>query len=34
VYAKYGGKAVEDPVTKEKFVALNDEDIIAIFTQD
>lgn len=30
VFAKYGGKTVEDPETKEKFVLLNDEDIIAI----
>ena len=29
VYAKYGGKAIVDPETKETFVALNDEDVIA-----
>lgn len=33
-YAKYGGKAIVDPATNEKFVALNDEDIIAILTQE
>jgi co-chaperonin GroES (HSP10) len=33
VYAKYGGKAVKDPKTNEEFVALNDEDVIAIFTE-
>lgn len=33
VYAKYGGKAIEDPVTKEQFVALNDEDVIAIISK-
>lgn len=33
VYAKYGGKAIEDPVTKENFVALNDEDVIAIISK-
>lgn len=32
-YAKYGGKAMEDPYTKEKFVALNDEDVIAKFKE-
>lgn len=31
VYAKYGGKAIVHPETKVKYVALNDEDIIAIF---
>lgn len=30
VYARYGGKAIVDPSTKEKFVALNDEDVIAL----
>jgi co-chaperonin GroES (HSP10) len=34
VYAKYGGKAIVHPKTKEKFVALNDEDIIAIFEEE
>lgn len=34
VFAKYGGKAIVDPVTKEKFVALNDEDVIAKFTKE
>lgn len=33
VFAKYGGKAIEDPATKEKFVALNDEDVIAVLTK-
>ena len=32
VFARYGGKAVTDPATKEDFVALNDEDIIAVTT--
>jgi len=30
VYARYGGKAITDPDTKEIFVALNDEDIVAV----
>jgi co-chaperonin GroES (HSP10) len=34
VYAKYGGKAIVHPTTKEKFVALNDEDVIAIFEEE
>lgn len=33
VYAKYGGKAIDDPQTKIKYVALNDEDVIAILTE-
>lgn len=32
VYARYGGKAIVDPETKETFVALNDEDVICILT--
>jgi co-chaperonin GroES (HSP10) len=34
VYAKYGGKAIVDPFTNEKYVALNDEDVIALFTKE
>ena len=34
VYAKYGGKAITHPQTKVKYVALNDEDIIAIFEEE
>ena len=30
VYAKYGGKLVVDPDTKEKFLILNDDDIIGV----
>jgi len=30
VYAKYGGKVMEDRDTKEKFILLNDKDIIGI----
>lgn len=30
VWARHAGKEVEDPETKEKFVLLNDEDIVAI----
>lgn len=33
VYAKYGGKAIVDPATKETVVALNDEDVIAIISE-
>lgn len=32
VYAKYGGKSVED-TDKQKYVLLNDEDIIAIIKE-
>ncbi len=34
VYARYGGKAIVDPKDKVKYVALNDEDIIAIVTTE
>ena len=34
VYAKYGGKAIIHPDTKVKYVALNDEDVICIITQE
>lgn len=34
VYAKYGGKAIVDPTTKVKYIALNDEDVIAIITTE
>ncbi len=30
-YAKFAGKFIIDPSTQEEFVALNDEDIIAVF---
>ena len=33
VFAKHAGKVLVDPETEEKFVALNDEDIIAKFTK-
>lgn len=31
-FAKYSGKYVEDPFTKETFVILNDEDVVCVFT--
>jgi len=33
-YAKYGGKFINDPVTQEVFVVLNDEDLIAKLSGD
>jgi co-chaperonin GroES (HSP10) len=33
VYAKYGGKAVTDPETSEKFILLNDEDVLGLFKE-
>ena len=30
-YAKFAGKFIVDPYTHEEYVALNDEDIIAVF---
>jgi len=31
VYARHAGKQVEDIYTKDKFVIINDEDVVAIF---
>jgi hypothetical protein len=33
-YARFAGKALEDPYTQEEFVALNDEDIVCVFHQE
>lgn len=30
VYAKFAGKLIVDPETKEKFYAINDEDVVAV----
>lgn len=30
-YAKFGGKFIKDPETKEDFLVINDEDTICIF---
>jgi co-chaperonin GroES (HSP10) len=34
VYARYAGKVIEDPADQVKYVALNDEDVIAIITTE
>jgi co-chaperonin GroES (HSP10) len=34
VFAKHAGKIIVDPDTEEKFVALNDEDVICKFTKE
>lgn len=34
VYAKYGGKTIKDPEDGNEYVALNDEDVIAILTSE
>lgn len=33
-FAKYSGKYVEDPFTKERFVILNDEDVVCVFEEE
>ncbi len=33
-FAKHAGKTITHPTTKEKLVALNDEDIICILTKE
>lgn len=30
LYARYAGKNLEDPVTRERYVILNDTDILAV----
>lgn len=30
-FAKYGGKYIEDPDTKETFLIINDDEIVCIF---
>lgn len=30
VYAKYGGKVMTDPETKEKYILLQDKDVIGV----
>lgn len=32
-FAKYSGKVITDPEDNEEYVALNDEDIVAILTE-
>jgi co-chaperonin GroES (HSP10) len=32
IFTRYSGKKVEDPVTKEKFFVVNDEDIQVVVT--
>lgn len=34
VYARYAGKVIVDPADEVKYVALNDEDVIAIVTTE
>lgn len=34
IYARFGGKKVKDPETKEEFLILNDEDVIAILSKE
>lgn len=33
-FAKYGGKYIKDPVTKEDYLVLNDEDVICVLKKD
>ena len=33
-FARYSGKTIVDPVDEEEYVALNDEDVVAILTKD
>ena len=34
IYARHSGKAVEDIYTKDKFVIINDEDVVAILRKE
>lgn len=33
-FAKYAGKYIEDPKTKEKYTILNDDDVVAVYEGD
>ena len=33
-YARFSGKFITDPATQEEFVALNDEDVVAVFHEE
>lgn len=33
-FAKHAGRYVEDPDTKDKYIILNDEDVICVFVED
>ena len=33
-FARYGGKVIADPYTKERFLVINDEDLICKFTEE
>lgn len=34
LYARYAGKQIEDPITKEDYHVMNDEDIIAVLDRE
>lgn len=34
VYARFAGKFIEDPYTKEEYLIMNDEDILAIMSEE
>ena len=34
VYARHSGKEIEDPVTKHKYVAINDADVVAVLKKE
>lgn len=33
-YARYAGKGITDPVTKEEYVILNDDDIVGVIEDE
>jgi co-chaperonin GroES (HSP10) len=34
LYSRYAGKVIEDPVTRERYFILNDEDILATIDRE
>ncbi len=34
LFARYAGKKIIDPYTKEEFTAMNDEDVVAVVKKD
>lgn len=34
MYARYAGKNIEDPLTGERYIVLNDQDVIAVILKE
>ncbi len=34
VFSKYGGKPIQDPITEEEYLIMNDEDVLCIIHKE